>query len=59
MWPFYYFDFERSDDVLRSQSTLKKMKKIKTIFCWVTVLLIAYNEGKIGFLTKILFLNEI
>ena len=35
------------------------MKNLKTNFFWFTVLLFEYNEEKMGFLTKILFLNEI
>ena len=44
---------------LRSQSTLKKIENLKTFFCWFTVLPFNYNEGKMVFLTKMLFLNEI
>ena len=35
------------------------MKNLKTGFCWLTVLLFDYDEGKIVFLAKVLFLNEI
>ena len=40
------------------KSTLKKIKNLKTTFCWFTVLL-DYNEEKVFFWTKLLFLNEI
>ena len=40
------------------KSTLKKIKILKTTFCWFTVLL-DYNEKKVFFWTKLLFLNEI
>ena len=41
------------------KSTLKKIKNLKITFCWFTVLLLDYNEKKVFFWTKLLFLNEI
>ena len=50
--------FSNSFQELRSQRPLK-MKIKKTNVCWSAVLLFDYNDEKIDFLTKILFLNEI
>ena len=54
-----YEHFTGEDLGLKVSEYPQEMKNLKTNFCWFTVLLFEYNEGKIGFLTKILFLNEI
>ena len=50
---------DNKQEQIKVSECLWKMKNLKTNFCWFTVLLFECNEGKMGFLTKILLLNEI
>ena len=42
-------NYQNHPRIIKVSEYPSKMRNLKTIFCWFTVLLFEYNEGKTGF----------